>query len=91
MSQLRTVLVVLVGYLFTFIGLRSVMAWTHGQPGEHAASVAVAYFSAIGFLAAAIALKSALQHAAGGGGVLGALGAILTQRKPEPPPPEAKP
>lgn len=81
----RTMVVVLIGYAFTFAGLFVVLHLTGGKPEQNVATIATSYFSAIGFLAAAIALKSAMEHAAGGGGIGGMIGSIFTSRKPEPP------
>src|SRR6266540_3468912 len=87
----RTVLVVCLGYVAAFLGLRWILKWTNGSPGEFAARVAAAYFSAIVVLALAVAAKSVLERAAGGGGVLGAVRAIFTSAKPEPEPPAPPP
>jgi hypothetical protein len=92
-ALLRTAAVVVLGYVAAFLGLRWVLAWTNGHPGQAAAKVAMYYFAAIVVLALAIAAKSVLEHAANGEGIFGAFRTIFTSAKPggQPAPPSPPP
>lgn len=85
-SQWRTVLTVLVLAVVLLAGF--VLALRAGELGAKA----FADFSlALVFLAAVQASKSATEHLAGGGGVKGAITALMSPAKPEPPPAEPQP
>jgi hypothetical protein len=88
-ALLRTAAVVVLGYVAAFLGLRWVLAWTKGAPGEYAAKVAMYYLTAIVVLALAIAAKSVLEHATNGSGIFGAVRTIFTSAKPGDPPASA--
>lgn len=91
-NQWRTVGVAVFACLL-LLGAYVVSVWRAGVPLDLAKVDRLfdSLTDAVVWLIAAVALKAGVQHLAGGGGLKGAKAALLTEAKPEDPPPEAKP
>jgi hypothetical protein len=89
LSQWRTVVVVLVVAAMLVTAFRWI-ATGAVPPGEFIARIFDTLAWTLLFLAVTAAGKSSIEHLAGGGGVKGALRALLADSKPAEPKPPAK-